>query len=92
MPAGMRNNFVPYILKIIIEMENGEIFNPVKEEEVNKIIFSVHKDKAPGPNGFPSRSYQRFQHTFIRDLVKMVEEARSTRKVSGRIKLLTPPS
>ena len=73
-------------------MENGEIFNLVKQEEVTKIIFLVHKDKAPRLDGFPARFYQRFQHIFIRDLVKMVEESRSARKVSGRIKFLTPPS
>ena len=88
----MRNNFVPYILKIITERENGELFNPGKEEEVKKIIFSVYQDKAPGPDGFPAIFNQRFQHIFIGDLIIMAEEARSTGKVSGRIKLLNPPS
>ena len=88
----MRNNFVPYILNIITKRENGDLFNLVKEEEVDKIIFSVHQDKAFGPDGVPAILYQRFQHIFIRDLVKTVEESRSTGKASGRFKLLTPPS
>ena len=60
MSVGMRNNFVPYIVNIIIERENGELFNLVKEEELNKIIFSIHQDKAPGPDGFLAIFYQRF--------------------------------
>jgi mannosylglycoprotein endo-beta-mannosidase len=44
---------------------------PYSEEEVNKAIFQMEHNKAPGPDGFPAEFYQTFWDTIKSDLLQM---------------------
>jgi hypothetical protein len=51
--------------------ENALLTTPYSEEEVNKAIFQMEHNKAPGPDGFPAEFYQSFWDTIQSDLLQM---------------------
>jgi hypothetical protein len=46
-----------------LQEENDLLTAPYSEEEVNKAIFQMEHNKAPGPHGFPAEFYQTFWDT-----------------------------
>ena len=46
------------IPSIISNAENRELENPIMEHEIRSEIWSLHADKAPGPNGFTINFYR----------------------------------
>jgi hypothetical protein len=55
----------------VSEEENGLLTAPYSEEEVQKAIFQMEHNKAPGPDGFPAEFYQTFWETIKTDLLEM---------------------
>jgi hypothetical protein len=51
--------------------ENAVLTAFHSEEEVNKTIFQMEKNKAPGSDGFPAEFYQTFWDTIKDDLLQM---------------------
>ena len=45
---------------LIIPKEILQLESPISEEEFKKAIWTLHPDKAPGPDGFPIRFYKMF--------------------------------
>ncbi|XP_059067486.1 uncharacterized protein LOC131858304 [Cryptomeria japonica] len=58
---------------------------PIQFEEVQKAVFSMVGDKAPGPNGFPTFLYQTFWDIVGKDVWDMVEESRSKANVAKEL-------
>ena len=44
------------------------------EEEVRQAVFDLAGDKAPGPDGFPMASFQRFWKLLKKDVMDFVSE------------------
>lgn len=42
---------IPYLIK---DNENAMLIVTIMMEEVKKVIFQIHLDKAPRPNGYPT--------------------------------------
>jgi hypothetical protein len=55
----------------VSQEENAILTAPYHEEEVNKAIFQMEHNKAPGPDGFPAEFYQIFWDTIKGDLLEM---------------------
>jgi mannosylglycoprotein endo-beta-mannosidase len=51
--------------------ENNLLSAPYSEEEVQKAIFQMERNKAPDPDGFPVEFYQTFWETIKGDLGDM---------------------
>ena len=55
----------------ISQLDNEILCAPFSEQEVNKAVFEMEHNKAPGPNGFPAEFYQFFQETIKGDLMQL---------------------
>jgi hypothetical protein len=55
----------------VSQEENDLLTAPYSEEEVNKAIFQMEYNKAPGPDGFPSEFYQKIWDTIKLYLLQM---------------------
>lgn len=49
--------FIQHIPKKICEEVNNELTKEVEEKEIFSIVWDLHPDKAPGPDGFPISFY-----------------------------------
>eukprot|EP00253_Pinus_taeda_P023717 PITA_23717 len=58
-------------IKVNQEM-NSKLMKEVEEEEVGEAIWSLHPDKAPGPDGFPISFYREYWIMIKKDLLKMI--------------------
>lgn len=47
------SSILQYMTKEVTQETNSRLTQEVEEEEVQKAIWSLHPDKAPGPDGFP---------------------------------------
>eukprot|EP00253_Pinus_taeda_P036022 PITA_36022 len=66
---------------------NNKLMKEVEEEEVKAAIWSLHPDKAPGPDGFPISFYWEYWTMIKKDLLKMIRWAM---KKATRLKPLLP--
>ena len=46
--------------------------SPITEEEIKKAIWTLHPDKALGPDGFPIRFYRLFWSLIKKDLLCLI--------------------
>eukprot|EP00253_Pinus_taeda_P016388 PITA_16388 len=58
--------------KEVTQETNSRLTQEVEEEEVQKAIWSLHPDKAPGPDGFPISFYREYWQMIKKDLLKMI--------------------
>lgn len=47
------------ITKTVSEQQNTELLSVVTEEEVKNVVFHMHPDKAPGPDGMTPTFFQK---------------------------------
>ena len=52
--------------------ERLRLESPISEGEVKKSIWSLHPDKAPGPDGFPIFFYRTFWPLIKKDLMRLI--------------------
>ena len=57
---------------LISPEESLQLEFPISEEEVKKAIWSLHPDKALGPDGFPIRFYRTFWSLIKKDLMCLI--------------------
>jgi len=43
--------------ELITVEENELLSRPISDTEIKKVVFSMHPDKAPGPDGYTARFY-----------------------------------
>ncbi|XP_057249340.1 uncharacterized protein LOC130590801 [Beta vulgaris subsp. vulgaris] len=53
------------------------LLRPVNGEEVKQAVWSIHGDRAPGPDGFGSQFYKDCWHIVGRDIIDAVTEGSS---------------
>lgn len=63
-------NFLQHTQKKIREEQNVEMNKEISEEEVVAAIWSLHPDKAPGPNGFTIAFYKQHWKTIKKGFLK----------------------
>jgi hypothetical protein len=66
----MDANRTDNILHVSAE-ENNLLTAPYSEEEVNKAVFPMKHNKAPGPDGFPAEFYQNLWEVIKEDLLEL---------------------
>lgn len=62
---------------------NSKLIQEIEEEEVHSAIWSLHPDKAPGPDGFSISFYREFWHLIKKDLLKMIRWSLRKGKLGG---------
>ena len=60
------------IPSLIRPQEKIKLESPILEEEVRKSIWSLHSDKAPGPDGFPICFYRFFWSLIKKYLMHLI--------------------
>jgi hypothetical protein len=60
--ANGTNATTEYIDPRVIEDDNGILLAPFNISEFKKVLFSMHSDKAPGPDGLNPAFFKRFWH------------------------------
>eukprot|EP00253_Pinus_taeda_P028806 PITA_28806 len=63
--------------------DNSVLINPIIEEEVSKVIWSMDPDKAPGPDGFTIHFYKTCWDIIKAELLKMIKGFMEKAKVGG---------
>ena len=69
--------------KLITEEMNNFLRKEDTEEEMEKTIYSIHKGKSLGPDGFNIEFFQGSFDLVKEDLLKVVKESQRARKVLG---------
>ena len=65
------------------EVENDELMQPFKEQEIIDVIWSMEPDKAPGPDGFSFQFYRICWPVIRKDLLQMLKCFQIKAKVGG---------
>lgn len=50
---GLREGLMHLIPNVVSESINNKLMEPFSQKEVERALFSMGRDKAPGPDGFP---------------------------------------
>ncbi|XP_059073624.1 uncharacterized protein LOC131874320 [Cryptomeria japonica] len=74
--ARVRESMLEATLELITTEDNKMLMKPFKEDEVKVAVFSLHSDKALGPDGFPVRFFQNCWEFIKTDLCKVIEKVR----------------
>lgn len=53
---------------------NEDLCKPYNTEEISDVLFQIAPLKAPGPDGLPTRFFQRSWSTFREDIIQVVQE------------------
>lgn len=69
------NKILNHIPQLIINHDNLLLVKPFSLEEVKNVVFSMHSDKATGPDGFPVVFFQKCWHFMGSNIWKVVEES-----------------
>ena len=77
--------FLILFLKLISKEMNKTMIEEVREEELEKIVYSFQKGKSPGLDGFTIEFYEGFFELLKSDLLKVVRESQRVGKVLGAL-------
>eukprot|EP00253_Pinus_taeda_P031705 PITA_31705 len=69
--------------KEVTQDTNSRLTCEVEEEEFQKAIWSLHPDKAPGPDGFPISFYREYWQMIKKDILKMIRWVLRKGKLGG---------
>lgn len=59
---------------LITEQLNSELLRPIQDEEVKSVLFQMHPDKAPRPDGMTPGFFQKYWNIIGTDLIKIVHD------------------
>ena len=65
-------NCIPHLVSSSM---NRDLLKPIMLEELEKVVFSMKKGKALGPDGFPIEFFQEFWEIIKFDLLEFVQES-----------------
>jgi hypothetical protein len=71
--------------KMLDENEAGELYKPVTLLELEAILKLFKKEKSPGPDGWSVELYLHFFDLMGEDLLALVEETRTSGRITGSI-------
>lgn len=77
----LRAALLQHIPSVISEDLNKKLTLPFTQEEVEKAVFNMGKDKAPGLDGFPPCFFQEFWEIIKEDLMLTLNEFWSKRTI-----------
>lgn len=84
--SGERKDIVELALRPVITDEDNEKLIGIPESaEIRNAVFSIHADKAPGPDGFSAGFFHTHWETICADIVKEIQGFFETGKLSVRI-------
>lgn len=66
-------NLLSFYAQNITEEMNGKLTEPFSEEEISDALFQIRPLKAPGPDGFPARFFQKNWGILKEDVVRAVK-------------------
>jgi hypothetical protein len=75
--------FLKNIPALVTKEDNTTLLRPTNEEEINKIIWSMDPDKAPGPDGFTIHFYRICWNIIKPDLIRMIKGFLQKAKLGG---------
>lgn len=85
LPKVDQEDLLSCIPQIIQPCHNKLIFSIPNDQEVREVIFSLPADKSPGPNGFPTFSFQMYWQVVMGDVVKVVQDFFGARSILKEI-------
>ena len=68
-----RNHLAQFITKRISDIQKASLTARVSSSEVQAAFFSIHPNKAPGPDGFNGYFYRKMWHIVGEDLVQAIQ-------------------
>ena len=68
------NEALANVTTAISDQINADLTAPVSEWEVKLVLFAMHPEKAPGPDGMTALFYQKIWDIVKNDLTRMVNE------------------
>eukprot|EP00253_Pinus_taeda_P020601 PITA_20601 len=68
---------------LVSSEDNSALTQPITEEEIIKVIWSMDSDKAPGPDKFTIHFYKTCWEIIKEDLLKMIKGFMKKAKVGG---------
>lgn len=77
------SDLLQYLLTLISDEINNSINQDISKEEVESVIWTIHQDKAPGPDGFPISFYKAYWSLIKKYLMKMIQWAHRKKKIRG---------
>lgn len=66
---------------LVSEEMNEALLCPIMLPELEKVVFSMKKGKAPGPDGFPIEFFQEFWEIVKFDLLAVVQESHRNKQM-----------
>ena len=73
MPADVEVSLNHLESTISLEM-NESLCRDITPAEIKKTVFSIHPEKAPGPDGITALFYQKYWRTIGLQVIKMVQD------------------
>ena len=77
------NEFLTHIQNLVNADDNNMLLNPISEEEISRIVWSMELDKAPGPDGFSIHFYKLCWEIIKSDLLRMIHGFLRKAKIGG---------
>jgi len=77
------SSMLQYLPKGVTQEMNNNLRKEVEEEEIKTAIWSLHPDKAPGPDGFPICFFREYWSMIKKDLIKMIRWVMKKGKMGG---------
>lgn len=73
--AGSTNceSIIECVSRCVTDEHNEILLKGIEKNEVKSAVFSMHPDKAPGPDGMSARFYQRYWHIVGEDVYEFVK-------------------
>ena len=65
-------------LPTITSIHFSILSNPVQQDEIDRAVFEIKSDSAPGPDGFHARFFQHFWTVLKQDISAMICQIFST--------------
>eukprot|EP00253_Pinus_taeda_P014530 PITA_14530 len=77
------SSMLQYMPKGVTQEMNNNLTKEVEEEEIKAAIWSLHLDKAPGPDIFPICFYREYWSMIKKDLLKLIRWVMKKGKMGG---------
>ena len=70
---------------IISDPENEQLISPPTSQEIKDAVFSIHSDKAPGPDGFSASFFHSNWNSIGKEIVEEIQAFFATGSLPNRV-------